>query len=264
MPNHNLTEDARRLAIRKCGELMDLVVSHNQLDFPITDPSIIQRAIMPEHQIKALAGLQADGVRGLPRDDDQHFLFARDYIHGLERDAVVYIHLPRDIFFGKKPYVYPEFGRWSDDYMAALRLDVGVLPEETKAALATWTNTVVRAMRIKQLAESTVTSVIQRCITTAHVMAWWPTLAGLIGSAQTRVARRGVNVENWRDRFANTPRNLEKWAPKPDVRTALARRIIAADTAISAAYMLRPVEADKSKVYAIVKTWRRKDSDPVF
>ena len=108
---------------------------------------------------------------------------------------MVIAHLPERIFVARSTYYGMTKPRYDIDEAGYLVPDLSRLDAEEIKSLTFWVNRVVRAKRLKELTDATVSVIVDKYIPTAsHMHALWPGLASLAQDAETRGSTRDTRT----------------------------------------------------------------------
>src|SRR5215475_13098302 len=149
--------------------------------FPLIHQEVA-RAVMTERQLELATDLQNSGFTQFRSNNTVSIYVDRTEYPDMRRSAVVHLALPeyilqprqvflqfrRDLFTGEQ-------GLNEIANLYRLRLD-----DSQKAQLAQWCNKIIRETRLHDMMIWTATKVLERCPTTGHVLALWPTLATFV------------------------------------------------------------------------------------
>lgn len=260
MPNFKLSTAVRENILHQVKGLAQRRVDYAQADFPLT-VATIQYRVMREDQLKLLHELEALGYELAPTHAHLTISLPAGETYptgesypGLLRSVAVGLSLPEEIHLPRNVYMsffdtklshknVHDLGK-----MHHLAMDP-VADAAEIAALVAWSNAAVRERRQQELINWTAAKVLDRCDTTAKLLATWPLLATLVTDAE------------WRNRFRSPPRHLRRWAPTIDTMARYGRHMQAAEILLVGAQVTEDYKPVAGVIQAGVQAWQRLPND---
>lgn len=241
--------------------LADRAVSRAARGFPLSAEAV-QAALMPPEMLAHVRAL-AKEIQGIPEHHNVTSVLRRegrpDGLAGLTRGVILQIGARGHsaIFYTPKNTPYRSVYGYTEDANFGARLDLSMLSEPDRDALAQWCNAVVRARRMSVLCATTVRAVAGKCENMSMMMAWWPFLKTLISPRDNKI---------WRDKLDRTPkRGLVSHMPHPDTVNLFADRIRAAELVLLGCEMLpEDVPTDTAPLTVHVAAIEALTTDPKF
>lgn len=255
MPNFKLGDHYRNSIKNSVYGALGSYVKGFQNNFPLSHQEV-QSCIMPRETLSQFETLWASGVRTIRRSSGLTCLLDREAAAGLTRSCMLTLRSTAgNGFFTEKdaqPHSYTLQEELNRDRVT--RLDLRRLGPERAEAVIAWVHALIRAMRLKAMAWSTVEKALVNCNTTAHLLATWPELAAFAKDDPTL-----------RKRLAAPPQKLEKYRVAegylPPKKQRDAANVV---LTIGSMAMTADENSDEAEVRGAIHIFEKLMSDPVF
>ena len=247
MPNFKLSSGIVGQIHKRCQALTERRVDYARSGFPLSADDL-QAATMPNDLLADLRSLAERGIQELPREQNPDVRLTRDKCRGLQRTAVLSVHLPEPIYVARTTRFYGS-DVFETRHMHTLAIDPDAIGPDAAARLVAWANNLVRVSRHKALVDDTVFTVLAACTSVGHVMAAWPLLATL------------VHDPFWKARFRNPPRDLRNYAPKIELLRRMGKQMQASEAVLAEAEMLEPFTHKGGSLVAYLHAWEKLPGD---